>query len=380
MKKKTVIISILIVLLSAAVPAAASSAGSQATTVTIEAEQTNSTDIMGVLNYLDIKGAQEGNVFAFTSKNASVTGNVDGLFLNASNQTTLAGELKKDVFAYATVMNIESAKFYDDLYVISGYSFSSDEGCEFNDNVYIYCAESVVLRGHIKGDVVIKANSVTIDATIDKNAAIYSDNIQLSQNAEIAGNLNYFSSLNASIDSGSTIGGKINRTDVPAKTSDSGLSILSVGIAIFRILFIVFLAWVLSRVSPKFTENSANLLRTHPGASFFAGLGILIGAPVAIILLIAFVLTIIPGIFLLGIYAFCALISVIPFAQVIARRTGVFNKESLWGIFVTICIITALSYVPYMGFIITFLATCMGMGCIFITFISRLKKRAINER
>jgi hypothetical protein len=269
-------------------------------------------------------------------------------------------------------MNIENAKFYDDLYVISGYSFASDENCTFGDNVYIYCAENVVLRGHIKGDVVIKAASVTIDAQIDKNATIYSDNIQLSQNVKIAGNLNYFSSLNASIDSGATISGKINQTAVAAAASDSGgISMLGIGIAVFRILLIVFLAWVFSRVSPLFADNCVNLLKAHPGASFFAGLGILIGAPILIILLIAFILTLIPGIFLLGIYAFCVLISVIPFASVIAEKTGVFGNKRLWGIFITVCVITALTYVPYIGFIITLLATCMGTGCIFITFIKQ---------
>ncbi|NMC55772.1 MAG: polymer-forming cytoskeletal protein, partial [Eubacteriaceae bacterium] len=246
MKKKTTVIAILIVLLLASVPVYAAGASSQATNVAIEAGQTNNSDIIGVLNYLDIKGTQQGNVFAFTSKSASVTGIVDGLFANASNASTLAGEFTKDVFAYATIMEINNAEFNDDLYVISGYSLASNEGCEFNDNVYIYCAESVVLRGHIKGDVVIKAASVTIDGQIDKNATIYSDNIQISQNAKISGNLNYYSSLNASVDASAVIGGKINQTKLPAKADSSGLSVLSVGIAIFRILFIVLLAWVLS--------------------------------------------------------------------------------------------------------------------------------------
>ncbi len=380
MKKKTTVIAILIVLLLSAAPVYANTASSQAANVTIEAGQTNNADIIGVLNYLDIKGTQQGNVFAFTSKSSSVTGVVDGLFANASNASALSGQFTKDVFAYATIMDIKSAKFYDDLYVISGYSFTTDEGCQFNDNVYIYCAESVALRGHIKGDVVIKAANVIIDGQIDKNATIYSDNIQLSQNAKILGNLNYYSSLNASVDGSSIIGGKINQTKLPAKADSGGLSILSVGIAVFRILFIVFLAWVLSRVSPKFFENSANLLRAHPGASFFAGFGLLVGAPIAIILLIGFVLTIIPGVFLLGIYAFTALISIIPFAKVIADRISVFNKGSLWGIFVTLCIITALSYVPYVGFIITFLAACMGTGCVFMTFMNRLRRKEVNER
>lgn len=380
MKKKTTVIAILIVLLLTAAPVYANTASSQAANVAIEAGQTNNADIIGVLNYLDIKGTQQGNVFAFTSKSSSVTGVVDGLFANASNASALSGQFTKDVFAYATIMEINNAQFNDDLYVISGYSFTSNESCEFNDNVYIYCAESVALRGHIKGDVVIKAANVTIDGQIDKNATIYSDNIQLSQNAKILGNLNYYSSLNASVDTSSIIGGKINQTKLPAKADAGGLSILSVGIAVFRILFIVLLAWVLSRVSPGFSENSANLLRTHPGASFFAGLGILIGAPILIILLIAFVLTVIPGIFLLGIYAFTALISIIPFAKVIADRIGVFNKGSLWGIFVIICIITVLSYVPYVGFIITLLAACMGTGCIFMTFMNKLRRRTVNER
>jgi hypothetical protein len=94
-EKKTVIIAILIILLMSAVPVYASTANSQATTVTVDAAQTNNTDITGVLNYLDIKGTQEGNVFAFTSKSASVTGKVDGLFANASNSKRLAESLQK---------------------------------------------------------------------------------------------------------------------------------------------------------------------------------------------------------------------------------------------------------------------------------------------
>ncbi len=381
MKKKIILgLLIVVILLSSTVSASTQSdtaSDLQNNDINIQEGQTYSYDLFGFYNTINIDGELTANLAAISAKEATISGKIYGLTIIGTDAVHVdGGNFNKDIILINALSTITNSVIKDDMIAVSLYSFESDQSTVFEDDVYIYSTGSVILRGQVKGDLYIKADNVTLDAQINKNATIYSDNIEISGNSILSGNLNYYSNLNASIDSQSQISGEINHHN--AITSEFSLqnqsNFLTIGISFFKILLLVFLTWLLFLLCPNFVNDSVYTLKRNPFISLLIGIGILFSTVILSILMILSGILVAPGIFLLGVYSFLILISIVPFVSLIKNKLAKY-KLYKFDILIIICILFAISYIPVIGSIFILLLYGFGSGSIYIAFVNKLKQK-----
>jgi hypothetical protein len=381
MKKKFILgFLIFIILTSSAVFVSAQSDTISITKnddINIEKDQSYSYDLFGFYNAINIDGELTANLTAISSKGATINGKIYGLTIIGTNSVHLdGGDFNRDVVLIDALSTITNSVIADDMIAVSLYSFESDDSTIFEDDVYIYSSGSVTIRGQIKGNLYIKADNVTLDAKINKNATIYSDNIGVSANSIISGNLNYYSTLNASIDNQAHITGDINHHNIAADGSSlqNKINFLAIGISFFKILLLVFLTWIFLLLCPNFVDNTVITLKRNPFISLLVGIGVLFSTVVLSIFMILSGFLLAPGIFLFGVYSFLILISIIPFISIIKSKLTNF-KLYKFDILIIICILFAVNYIPVLGPVFILLLYGFGSGCIYITFINIIKQK-----
>lgn len=379
MKKKIILCFLIIILMANCTILASTESNDIQNTenIIIEKGLTYSEDLFGFYKTIDIKGELSGNLAALSSKETNINGTIHGLTIIGSNSVSLNGaKFNRDVILMDATSIINNSMISDDLIAVSLYSFESDSSTVFKDDVYIYSAGSVILSGQIDGDVYIRADSVTLNAQINKNTTIYSDNIEISADTKISGDLNYYSTLNASIDSQAQISGEITHNSVTINSTDleGKISGLTIGISVFKILLLVFLTWIFLLMCPDFINNAVTTLRKNPFISLLTGIGILFSILILSIFMVVSGILIVPGIFLLGTYSFLILISIIPFVFLIKSKVKGIRLYN-FDVLVIISILFAISYIPIIGSVFTLILYGLGSGCIYIAFVTKIKQK-----
>lgn len=340
------------------------------------------TDYIGVYDNIKIDGKLEGNLFAATSGATRINGTVAGASMLACGETVISGTLTKDLALFALNAEFKGAVVGDDAIIVAVTSLRVDEQTRFADDVYIFSSGTVVIDGNVGGELFIKARSVVLDGVVGKNVKIYSEDIQIGSKTEIRGNLTYYSALNARVDTGAAVVGETEQRPpiAIAAPQKSNLTILSVGSVIAQILFLALLAWMMMRLWPRVLPDAAAVIKRKPFATFFTGIGIMILLFLLALLLTLTLIMLVPGLFFMGIFLFCTMLSILPvaylFSSLYASKTvllGTAGRQNFVSIVLAVALLELLSMSPYIGFGVSMLITGWGAGSFTVLLRERMK-------
>ena len=211
--------------------------------------------------------------------------------------------------------------------------------------------DTVVIDGHIGGDLIVRARSVTIGKT-----------------AVIDGNVTFQSFNDPVIVKGAVIRGRKTMTLPHPQVSRFEAAQALFGLVLFSIAA-GFMAGLLLLVSRRaFVERAVDRLRNRPGHSF--GLGVLIfilapaiavllmvtiiGIPTALLLLLALPLLWLVGTVIAAFTMGDFLVNRVP------RPRGFFGE--LWALIVGLVVLSIIGIIPYVGFLTWFAALLVGLG------------------
>ncbi|MGI6349152.1 MAG: polymer-forming cytoskeletal protein [Eubacteriaceae bacterium] len=339
--------------------------------IMIEKGENISSDLIGIYDSVDIKGELQGNLFALSNGATCLEGHVEGMTALATEKATIAGTNTKDLLIASLIAEFRGAVIEDDVLVLTATSAQIDEKTKIMNDAYIFSSGTVVVDGSVGGDVFIMAKNVVFNGTAAKNVKIYSDDIQIGSKAVIEGQLIYYSALNARVDDNAFIADDAEQRPplVIASSPKSALSFLNIGSVVVEILFLAFLAWIIMRLWPNLLPASSVVIKQKPFVTFFVGIGIVILLLILSVLLAITVVMMVPSFFLLGVFFFSMLLSILPVAYLFSAlyhsktiMLGASKRKHFVSMLLAIALLEIFSMMPFIGFGISMLITGWGVG------------------
>ena len=316
-------------------------------------------DLYKIDSSLNMQNVVDGNAFII-GKDVTISGEIGGdLFIIADKLTIDGGYVYSSVFALANEITIKGTIY--DLYATCN---------TFN-------LES---NGFVYRDMKLAANNVNISGRVRRNAYISTNNLNLSGNGSelISGNLEYNSSKEFNIPEGS-VAGTVKFSKDTSNEGQSGKTVLSyVSSLATALLFTFVVMLVLLWLAPKFIKKleSASIIK-----SLLFGLI----TPVVLFILSFILLFSVIGLPVVGcIVLVCTLLALVGksitsiyVGKIVAKK---FKKESksmlvLFALLVT-AVLWLVKLIPVVGFIISILASVLGIG---LTILSIISKKTVVE-
>lgn len=351
----------------------------QATTATSEDAEANSNNEESSSQALYDNNFKKGDVYV-TGDDVTIDYIVDGNLFVLANNVTINTQIGGDAFICAGTVNIGE----------QGYIFSNLFAFAKNVNVsgVVYdlytAAQEVTINGYIYRDIRVGSNTLNINGTIGRNAFVNAENINFAQSSDpesplmsravINGDFNYTSSKEISIPEG-TVSGTSNFTQAKEIESNSKSIqdyIMSLGTFVVTVIVIWLLClWLV----PKFLNNNTSLLTTKKILPVI-GFGILTPIAIAIAFIILLIIGITSKIALLGLTILLFLLAISSSIFVITINKLICNKlkmEKTMGFFgmliVSSVVLWLLTLIPYVGTLVSFIASVIGLGILVINII-----------
>jgi len=228
---------------------------------------------------------------------------------------------------------------------------------------------TVEVGGRIRGSVRAAGRTVRLAGQIDGNVDVAAGSVEVLETARVGGRLTYRSGSDARIAPGAAIaGGTTRRMLEMGERVGRVARILAWLLGVALLLALVLVGVVLVALFPEGTRAAARRIATDPGKSLLAGLLVLLGAPVAIGLLMVTLVGIPLGLGLLALFCLWLLVGFLIAALFLGdlgvRGLGLRPSRGwrLLGLLLSLMLLALLQAVPLMGSLALAAALVFGVG------------------
>lgn len=245
------------------------------------------------------------------------------------------------------------------------------------------------IAGTIGEDAELSGAFVRFNGTVRGDAEISGETVVIGPNARIAGDLTYYATKPADISPEAEIGGEVVFKEASERKFEwedarrppfvhGDFPLRAYG-ALFWFVALGASGALMALVFPRWMGEAAAAGRDKPLTSLAIGFAVLIGLPVAAVLLMIMILGIPFGGFLLALYAGLLAISMIGAGlgaghMLFDRGDGRQAKFLLF--FAGLAIVLVVGAAPLVGGIVTFFAMLLGLGVLFRGLWSALRAEA----
>lgn len=324
-------------------------------------------------------------------------GNIDGDVVIVGNDIDVSGNVNGDVFSAGGNLNIKG-NVSGDVRVVGGTivvekNISGDLvviGSEIKimpgavvDGDLILIGASVSLENETKTHVRIISGVTLISGKLVGTANVTSEKIDILKNAEISGELSYFSPRQAILEEGSKVSGSVSFNKVDS-IRENGLvqhtivSFLNFWM-LFRFVTTLILTFVLVYVFKIFSQRTALKSVETFWKSLLIGLVSFIFIPVAVVIflasLILFPIAILLGMVYVGIFIISTSIAGIALGALM-KKTFSKNKNlevSFQTATLGVIILTLLQFVPVLGDITRFVFILAAFGSVWFYLYEKVR-------
>lgn len=317
-----------------------------------------------------------------TGDNITIDYIIDGNLFVCANTVTINSQIGGDAFVCAKNLIInEEGYIFSNLFAIS-------ESIEIKGVVYDVFALSknlTISKGYIYRDLKVACKTLNINGNIGRNAFVECTNLNFntdgSNNGSIFGNLNYSANDEISIPEG-LVSGTVSFNKIQESHMSSIQSIiLDFGNSIVFLLII----WLICLwLTPKFLKNTSSYVGKKTLSILGYGLLVLIAVPIISLILILLQLTTGISFVLLGLYTLAIIISkslfIITANNYICSKLNVNKNLGIFGLLIVSgIIIWAIAQIPFVGAIISFIITILGLGILTYSIIPKKENKEIKE-
>lgn len=326
-------------------------------------------------NTVSVAGTVNGNVIA-AGGTVDILGHVTRDVMVAGGTVDINGPVDGSVRVAGGNVTVNSTVGGDVVAAGGTLTFSS------NGNIgrdLLLGAGQATVSAPVARNVMLGSGTVTIDNTVGGNVTGNVDRLTLASGAKITGYVDYTSNHTAVVDSGATVAGAVTRhtptntspisTPVPPALSFIGWLQGWIGISILGLLLVLLF--------PGFATKAADALQHRPGASIGFGAAILVVTP--IVGIAAFVVGLIIGGWWLALLLLPAYILALALGYVVSgfwlgRWTAVrfgWNVHPAAVVVGGLLVLSVVSAIPVLGWIVGFLAALFGLGALAIAATTR---------
>ena len=325
-----------------------------------------------------IDGTVNGDVFA-AGGIVEVGGIVNGDLIVAGGQVTVSGTISDDVRAAGGAVRI-SGKVGKSVTAAGGSLVLSRDGSVGRD--LLAAGGNLEINGTVGEEARFASGDVDVSGTIKGNVQAAVDQLSIRRGAALGGNLEVFtrSKEAVSIDSG-TVAGVISFS-APESEHHAHILGMSSGRFWFRMLFFLSLivtVLALSFLLPSELKAFGDKVFRKAGWSAVAGIGVLLIAPIAALLLCCTLIGAPVGLLLFTALAWFIYLSQLSLGLIIAGWLLNLQNRKGWGLFGVVSLglicIFVLGFVPYLHTLLVVAALVLGVGALSIMVSEAWKSR-----
>ena len=318
-----------------------------------------------------------------TGDNVTVDYIVDGNLFVIANTVTINSKIGGDAFIMAKTINVgDQAYIFSNLFAMAD---SIDiKGVVYD--VYALAQNFTVSNGYIYRDAKLCCNTININGAIGRNAFVSCSNINFNTDENdkgiIYGDLTYSAPSELSFDKNIVNGNvtykapKVSPEKSVREIVASYISDLGAFLAFVIIIWLVCL-WV----APKFLNDTNKFVGKKTLNVLGTGLFTLIAVPIACIILLLLQLTAGISLLTVAIYILALIVAKSIFTIVannylcsklnINKNTGIFGMLIVSGV-----IVWVISELPYVGGIVSFIISVLGLGVLVSAILPKKAKKA----
>lgn len=308
---------------------------------------------------------------------------VDGNLFVMADTVTINSKIGGDAFIMAKTINVgDQAYIFSNLFAIAD---SIDiKGVVYD--VYALAQNFTVSNGYIYRDAKLCCNTININGVIGRNAFVSCSNINFNTDENdkgiIYGDLTYSTPSELSFDKNIVNGNvtykapKVSHEKSIREIVASYISDLGAFLAFVIIIWLVCL-WV----TPKFLDDTNKFVGKKTLNVLGTGLLTLIAVPIACIILLLLQLTAGISLLTVAIYILALIVAKSIFTIVannylcsklnINKNTGIFGMLIVSGV-----IVWVISELPYVGGIVSFIISVLGLGVLVSAILPKKAKKA----
>lgn len=323
-----------------------------------------------------VSGTVGGDLFA-AGKAVSISGNVSHDIMAAGSLLNLTGAKAEDVRVAGSSVNIGGI-FSGELLAAGAQIMVSAE-TQIAKNVYL-TGSALNFSGKGAGDVSLSGERVEFNGSAGKNLTVKTaEALVIGPDAVIKGDLNYSAPMEAVIDPGAQISGKINFSEIQTGKGRNGLRAAVGGfltmIFLIKLLAILLAAYLLWYLRKKDSAEVVQQAASKFGTSLLRGFVFLVVVPVAVIILFFTVIGLPIGIFSIFMYA-ALLMLACPFAVLLASSLLMKRKLELqwYHILLGAVVLTILKVVPIVGWLAVFVVYLAALGSLLTVLRTKFKR------
>ena len=308
---------------------------------------------------------------------------VDGNLFVMADTVTINSKIGGDAFIMAKTINVgDQAYIFSNLFAMAN---SIDiKGVVYD--VYALAQNFTVSNGYIYRDAKLCCNTININGTIGRNAFVSCSNINFNTDENdkgiIYGDLTYSTPSELSFDKNIVNGNvtykapKVSPEKSVREIVASYISDLGAFLAFVIIIWLVCL-WL----APKFLNDTNKFVGKKTLNVLGTGLLTLIAVPIACIILLLLQLTAGISLLTVAIYILALIVAKSIFTIVannylcsklnINKNTGIFGMLIVSGV-----IVWVISELPYVGGIVSFIISVLGLGVLVSAILPKKAKKA----
>jgi cytoskeletal protein CcmA (bactofilin family) len=325
---------------------------------------------------VDIAGEVHGDVFC-AGQNITVSGKVSGDVICAGQTVHISGTVEGDVRAAGQTVTV-GGEVKGNLSVGSQ-SFTLESTGKVGRDALIGGGDAV-LNGSVGRDLALGSGTATLASSVGRHVKASGDQLTLSDQASVGGDLSYTSKNEASVASSAKVAGKTTHYEPkPEKRSNYGkVFSFSFGLGLYAVLSLLIVALALVLLFPRAFDSVTGLALADPLKAFLWGLAASFVMPVLIIGLMVTVIGIPLG--LLGLLSWLLIVMLAgPFFAYFVGRLMWRRQEHAVLIMLAGSLVVLIAYlIPLVGAVVLLAAMWLGTGMLLRALFHRTPKPAYN--
>ena len=318
-----------------------------------------------------------------TGDNVTIDYVVDGNLFVMADTVTINSKIGGDAFIMAKTINVgDQAYIFSNLFAMAN---SIDiKGVVYD--VYALAQNFTVSNGYIYRDAKLCCNTININGAIGRNAFVSCSNINFNTDGNdkgiIYGNLTYSAPSELSFDKNIVNGNVTYKAPKVSPEKSVREIVASYILDLGAFLAFVIIIWLVCLwVAPKFLNNTNKFVGKKTLNVLGTGLLTLIAVPIACIILLLLQLTAGISLLTVAIYILALIVAKSIFTIVannylcsklnINKNTGIFGMLIVSGV-----IVWVISELPYVGGIVSFIISVLGLGVLVSAILPKKAKKA----
>lgn len=317
-----------------------------------------------------VDGNVEGTTFA-SGQDVTINGNISGDLIVAAQTVTVNGKVSGNIYAAGQYVAIQGSSAGDAFLAAQDVTVGS--ASEFGRDLFAG-GSKIMMEGSAQRDFHGSGDTILINGTIGRDVSLDGASVVIADHAVIKGDLAYKSEVEASIATGSKIGGSTDWTYIdrtPQRNENMPGNMMG-GKVLGKVLGIagILLVWFLIRIwRPEAWKKTTDKVMEQPVKTLGIGAIAFIVTPILTLLLFITVIGIPAGILIMIAYSVSLYLSKIIAAVLLgswlARRFGWREiHKGIWLFLLGLVILTLLCMVPILKILVWLVIIFLGLGSI----------------